>query len=104
SPCSRVAPGRPSPGAPAETRPYLSVDAANPDSLVSCVRRAREAAQRVRESISSEMWEQINTLHLSLGKLRVDRADRNAYAFYRSVREGAQFFQGLAATTMAHDE
>ena len=74
--------------APADIRRYLSVDDANPDSLVSCVRRAREAAQRVRESISTEMWEQINTLYLSLDRIRRDRPDANAYAFYRSVREG----------------
>src|SRR4029450_2348314 len=55
---------------PDDVRHYLSVDQGNQDSLVSCIRRAREAAQRVRESISSEMWEQINGLHLSLSTAR----------------------------------
>ena len=31
-----------------------------------CIRQARAAARGVRESISSEMWEQLNTLYLSL--------------------------------------
>src|SRR5579871_5680052 len=53
-------------GAPHDVRHYLSLDLDNPVSLVSCVRSARAAAQRVRESISSEMWEQINALYLSL--------------------------------------
>ena len=89
---------------PDRVRHYLSVDQANQDSLVSCIRRAREAAQRIRESISSEMWEQINGLHLSLSTARLATADRDPYAFYRWVREGAQFFQGLAGNTLAHDE
>src|SRR5215212_6151572 len=49
---------------PDEVRHYLVFDAQNPSSLVSCVRQARSAARGVRESISSEMWEQLNTLYL----------------------------------------
>jgi uncharacterized alpha-E superfamily protein len=50
------------------------------------------------------MWEQINGLHLSLNTARLAGADDDAYAFYRTVREGAQFFQGLADSTLAYDE
>ena len=90
---------------PDEVRHYLVFDPQNPSSLVSCVRQARSAARGVRESISSEMWEQLNTLYLSL----VDpdlaaRAEDNPHGFYKRIREGAQFFQGLADSTLAHDE
>jgi len=88
-----------------DVRRYLAFDAKNPDSLVSCVRQARAAARGVRESISSEMWEQLNTLYLSLVDPEVTpQAEDELYAFYRRVREGAQFFQGLADITLAHDE
>src|SRR5215212_4840055 len=42
---------------PREVRRYLAFDRDNSSSLLSCVRLARAAAQRVREAISSEMWE-----------------------------------------------
>src|ERR1700682_3794561 len=51
---------------PQDVRYYLAFDPDNPSSLVSCVRQARSAAREVRESISSETWEQINTTNLML--------------------------------------
>jgi uncharacterized alpha-E superfamily protein len=91
--------------APRDIRHFLSLDRENASSLVSCVRSARGAAQRVRESISSEMWEQINRLYLStLASQLAREVDEDPNAFYRQVREGAQFFLGLADCTMAHDE
>ena len=35
---------------------FLTFDAANPNSIFSCLTRARENARSVREIISSEMW------------------------------------------------
>ena len=51
---------------PIDVRYYLAFDPDNPSSLISCVRHARAAAREVRDSISSEMWEQINTTYLML--------------------------------------
>src|SRR5882672_3009030 len=39
---------------------FLTLDADNPNSIVSCLRKARENARSVRDVISSEMWEQAN--------------------------------------------
>ena len=44
----------------------LTRDADNPASVVACVARAREGAAAVRDVISAEMWEAINTTHLRL--------------------------------------
>jgi uncharacterized alpha-E superfamily protein len=88
-----------------EVRHYLALDRENPSSLVSCIVHARTAARGVRECISSEMWEQLNTLYLSLvASHQLREAEADPYAFYRRVREGAQYFQGLADSTLAHDE
>lgn len=88
-----------------DVRHCLTFDLENPDSLLSCVRSARAAARGVRESISSEMWERLNTLHLSLVDPRLaQEAEENPHAFYSRVREGAQYFQGLAESTLMHDE
>jgi uncharacterized alpha-E superfamily protein len=91
--------------APRDIRHLLAFDADNRDSLVSCIRRARTAARGVRECISSEMWEQLNTLYLSLvDAARLAEAQDAPHTFFRRVREGAQFFHGLADCTLAHDE
>ena len=43
---------------------FLTFDTENPNSILSCVRAARENARSVREIISSEMWEQLNEFYL----------------------------------------
>ncbi|MFX3681315.1 MAG: alpha-E domain-containing protein [bacterium] len=45
---------------------FLLFDPQNPSSLLSCVAAARENARCVRDQISSEMWEVINTFYLRL--------------------------------------
>ena len=39
---------------------FLAFDPENPNSIHSCLRAARENARSVRDTISSEMWEQVN--------------------------------------------
>ena len=88
-----------------DVRHYLAFDPDNASSLVSCIRGARTAAQGVRESISSEMWEALNTVYLSLNTPRAAaEAEDNPHAFYKHVREGMQFAQGLADSTLLRDE
>lgn len=88
-----------------DVRFWLTSDDGNPDSLVCCVRRARELARGVRESISSEMWEELNQLHASLTRPTATREVRgDSGGFHRLVRERLQHVQGLADATLAHDE
>jgi uncharacterized alpha-E superfamily protein len=93
------------PGGGRAVRRWLAFDPDNPRSLVSCVRRGRDAARRVRESISSEVWEALNSLHLSLADPALpDAAEGDPHGFYQRIRQAAQFVQGLADATLAHDE
>jgi len=90
---------------PRDIRFYLAFDGENPSSLVSCVRSARAAARQVRDSISSEMWEQINTTFLTLSAPDGVRVlEEDLHTFYRRVRDGLLLIQGLADATIAHDE
>ena len=43
---------------------FLTFDTRNPNSILSCLQMARENARSVREWISSEMWQQVNTFYL----------------------------------------
>src|SRR5437016_5368625 len=89
---------------PHDVRYFLSFDADNPGSLVSCVRCARASAREVRDSISSEMWEQINTSYLALADpARVRDVEEDLHDFYTRTRDGLLLIQGLADVTVAHD-
>jgi uncharacterized alpha-E superfamily protein len=84
---------------------YLAYEHDNPNSMVACLRRARNNARGVRDTISSEMWEQINRVYLSLvapGFAVV--VDDNPQNYFLTVREGLHFFQGLVDSTLARDE
>ena len=88
-----------------DVRFFLTSDVMNPDSLVSCARQARSLARGIRESMSSEMWEELNTLHVALATPATSRQMRNeAGSFARAVRERLESFQGLAGSTLARDE
>src|SRR5258706_4683593 len=50
----------------------LCLDTANPNSIMSCVRLARENSRQAREQISSEMWEQVNDMYPELRALTPD--------------------------------
>ena len=83
----------------------LTRDVDNPASVVACVARAREGAAAVRDVISAEMWEAINTTHLHLrdGNF-VTRSPSGPYGIYQHVKERSALFWGLTARTMLRDE
>jgi uncharacterized alpha-E superfamily protein len=58
----------------------------------------------VREQISSEMWEQINRVFLSVRRGRANADLGDSHAFLAGIIEGTHLFQGLANGTMAHGE
>jgi uncharacterized alpha-E superfamily protein len=83
----------------------LTFDLSNKSSIVACIAAARENAQNVREQISSEMWEQLNQLYLSVKQARLEKIWRaEPHRFFRAVKEGAHLFQGLTDSTMNHGE
>lgn len=69
-------------------------------TIAGCVAAARENARQMREQISTEMWEQLNRLYLSV---RENRSGPPS-PFYTTVRQAAQVFQGVTDSTMIHAE
>jgi len=83
----------------------LAFDAQNSDSLVACVAAARENARQVREQISSEMWEQLNQLYLSVIRTNIDQIwTEHRHDFFWSIREASHLFQGITDATMNHGQ
>lgn len=83
---------------------FLVFDPENPNSIFSCLRSGRENARSVRETISSEMWEQVNTMYL-----RIQAHNSNLHfdylpEFFRDIRLSCHLFQGITDTTMTHNE
>jgi uncharacterized alpha-E superfamily protein len=85
------------------TRMTLARD--EPASVVSCVARAREGARTVRDVVSAEMWEAVNTtdLALSAGDL-AGRMQMGPYSVFQYVKERSALFWGLTSRTMLRDE
>jgi uncharacterized alpha-E superfamily protein len=83
---------------------FLAFDAANRNSILSCVAGARENARTVRETISSEMWEQINSLYLLVTEAGRKTVPDSVPDFCRDVRMACHLFQGITHATMSHNE
>lgn len=82
-----------------------ALDSSNPQSIVSCVATARDNAREAWEQISSEMWEQLNRLHLYVSRTDINDIYRGEpHAFFAAIKQGAHLFQGIADSTMSHGE
>ena len=83
----------------------LTMAPENPVSIVSSATAAREGARTLRDTISAEMWESINTFQLLLGRQDLDAGLRTGpYSIYSLVKERSALFWGLTARTMQKDE
>lgn len=84
---------------------FLTFDTEYPNSIISCLRSARENARSVREIISSEMWEQANKFYLMVNNAAAaGRALESPGEFYNEVKLASHLFSGLTRNTMSHTE
>jgi uncharacterized alpha-E superfamily protein len=85
---------------------FLTVDASSPNSIVSCLRHARDNARSIREAISSEMWEQINRWYLMVRDAAAGSPAiiDDPHDFLTSVKEASHQFVGVTYLTMTHGE
>ncbi len=83
---------------------FLAFDAENPNSIVSCLRAARENARSVRENISSEMWEQLNDAYLLVTNTSEKWAMADPHEFFSSIKLASHLFMGLTDNVMSHGE
>ena len=84
---------------------FVTFDKKNPNSIFSCLSRARENARSVREQISSEMWEHINQLYLFIRSEDARELFRTStYQFYKRILDGSFQFIGITDATMTHGE
>jgi uncharacterized alpha-E superfamily protein len=95
----------PAPLGRAQVARLLTLDTENPASVVSCVARARERGRTMRDVISTEMWEALNSFYLLLGRYDLQAAlQTGPYSFYQEVKEHCALFWGLLDRTLLRDE
>ena len=84
---------------------FLTFDPDNPNSILSCLRAARENARTVREIISSEMWEQTNKFYLMVREAATDdRISEEPHALFTEIKMASHLFVGITDATMSHGE
>jgi len=83
---------------------FLAFDRDNRNSIASCLYAARENARSMRDTISSEMWQQANRMYLEFSSSRPDRAPDALAEFFRRVRVACHLFDGITDGTMSHNE
>ncbi len=83
----------------------MTLDRNEPSSLISCIDRAREGARTVRDVVSAEMWEAINTTQLTLAQGDLQgQLNMGPYSVFQYVRERSATFWGLTSRTMLRDD
>ncbi|MGA2453228.1 MAG: alpha-E domain-containing protein [Solirubrobacteraceae bacterium] len=84
----------------------LTLDAERPGSMLASIERAREGARTVRDVISAEMWEAINTTALGLrgGGQPGWAAAAGPYLASQYVKERTALIWGVANRSMLRDE
>ncbi len=84
---------------------YMALDARNPSSIVSALGNARENARAVRVAMSSEMWENVNSLWLELqSRLESGVKETDLSEFCDWVKSRSHLFRGVTFGTMLRDD
>jgi uncharacterized alpha-E superfamily protein len=84
---------------------FITSDLRNPDSMISCIRQARENARSVRDKISEEMWTEINALNMFVTSPEgIDMLDMAPQAFYEKIISSSMLFDGITEATLTRDE
>ena len=84
---------------------FMALDAENPSSIYNCAKQARENARAVRGSITSEMWEVLNSTWLEMQNMDEDRLyARGISTFFEWVKERSHLYRGVTFGTMRRDQ
>ena len=84
---------------------FMALDPENPSSIYACARQAREDARSVRGTITSEMWEVLNSTWLEMQQMDEEKMQaRGVSTFFDWVKERSHLFRGVTFGTMHRDD
>lgn len=83
---------------------FVSLDRDEPGSIMSCLRAARENARAVRGTLTSELWETLNSTWLDARVFWTQGARVDIGQFVEWVKERSHLTRGVTVGTMLRDE
>jgi uncharacterized alpha-E superfamily protein len=84
---------------------FMVNDPTNSSSICACLQAARENARAVRGTLTTEVWETINSTWLELrNKLRDNLIERDPSQFFEWVKYRSHVSRGVTIGTMLKDE
>ncbi|HAG81635.1 MAG TPA: hypothetical protein DD379_26495 [Cyanobacteria bacterium UBA11162] len=83
---------------------FLTFDADYPNSIISVLQMARENARSIREVISSEMWEEVNSFYWMVQNAAQGGSLGALPDFFTQVKLASHRFAGVMDATMTHNE
>ena len=83
---------------------FLCFDSSYDNSIISCLQKARENARSIREVISSEMWEEVNSFYLMIKEAATANSFGTLPKFFSRVKMASHRFAGVMDATMSHNE
>lgn len=83
---------------------FLAFDLENPNSIASCLRAARENARTIRETLPTEMWEELNKIYLAVRGTDPDAVVDQPHELLMLVKNGSHLIVGLGEASMSHGE
>lgn len=84
---------------------YMVTDPSNPSSIYRCLQGARENARAVRGSLTTEVWETLNTTWLDfLRMVEEDQLTRDPATFFEWVKHRSHLSRGVTLGTMLKDD
>jgi uncharacterized alpha-E superfamily protein len=88
---------------------FMATDFANPSSILSCLKSARENCHAVRGTVTSEVWETINTTWLearesAAGLTQNDVSGSELTKYFEWVKFRSHLSRGVTVGTMLQDE
>jgi uncharacterized alpha-E superfamily protein len=84
---------------------FLTLDATQSNSILSCVAQARDNLKKIREQLPSELWNLLNGFYLWLKGVRLEEVmQQSPHRFFQRLKEGLAAFQGTAVSIALRDE
>jgi uncharacterized alpha-E superfamily protein len=84
---------------------FLTFDQDYPNSIVSCVTKARENARQVRGCLALEAWEHLNKFyHMLISSDSRRQASESPHTFFSEIRTASYLFEGIIESTMSRGE
>jgi len=84
---------------------FMVRDMTNPSSIMSCLRAARENARAVRGSLTTEVWETVNTTWLDVQRIIADgELQEDPSRFFEWVKFRSHLARGVQFGTMLKDD